>query len=62
MGEQMTASANGQQSLLYLVSVHKVPLTSLRLPENYSFTSSKLRIFGLHKPCKWNFLNRHIAY
>jgi hypothetical protein len=32
--------------------VHKVPFTALRLPENYSFTSSKLRIFGLQKPCK----------
>jgi long-chain acyl-CoA synthetase len=36
----------------YIVSVHKVPFTALRLPENYSFTSSKLRIFGLRKPCK----------
>jgi hypothetical protein len=37
---------------LYIVSVHKVPFTALCLPENYSFTISKLRIFGLHKPCK----------
>jgi hypothetical protein len=34
------------------VSVHKVPFTVLRSSENYSFTMSKLRIFGLRKPCK----------
>jgi len=35
-----------------LVSVHKVPFAALRLSENYSFTMSKLGIFGLRKPCK----------
>jgi len=37
---------------IILVSVHKVPFTALRSSENYSFTMSKLRIFGLRKPCK----------
>jgi len=41
------------------VSVHKVPFTVLRLSENYSFTMSKLRIFGLRKSCNWHFLNKH---
>jgi hypothetical protein len=39
-------------NLDYLVSVHKMPFTVLRSSENYSFTISKLRIFGLRKPCK----------
>jgi hypothetical protein len=43
----------------FLVSVHKVPFAALRSSENYSFTMSKLRIFGLRKPCNWHFLNRH---
>ncbi len=45
----------------YLVSVHKVPFAALRLSKNCSFTDSKLRIFGLRKPCKWNSLNRHMT-
>jgi hypothetical protein len=49
-------------AFLNIESVHKVPFTSLRSPKNYLFTISKLRIFGLRKPCKWNFLNREIAY
>ncbi|MDN5291272.1 MAG: hypothetical protein PWQ06_1511 [Anaerophaga sp.] len=43
----------------YLVSVHKVPFAVLRSSENYTFTMSKLRIFGLCKPCNRHFLNRH---
>jgi len=41
------------------VSVHKVPLTVLRLPPKSLFTISKLRIWRLRKPCNWHFLNRH---
>jgi hypothetical protein len=44
-----------------MMFVHKVPFTALRLPENYSFTMSKLRIFGLRKPCNWHFLDKHMA-
>jgi hypothetical protein len=36
----------------YLDSVHQVPFTALRLPENCSFTSSNLHIFGHRKSCK----------
>jgi len=39
-------------NLDYLVSVHKMPFTVLRSSENYSFTISKLPVFGLRKPCK----------
>jgi len=43
------------------VSVNKVPFAVLRSFENYSFTMSKLRIFGLPKPCNRHFLNRHMT-
>jgi hypothetical protein len=45
-----------------LVTVHKVPLASLRLPPKYSFTKSKLRFWRLRKPCNWHFLNRHNGF
>ncbi len=34
----------------YFVSVHKVPFAALRLSENCSFTTGKLRVFGLREP------------
>ncbi|MDN5291993.1 MAG: hypothetical protein PWQ06_2232 [Anaerophaga sp.] len=46
--------------LNYFVPVHKMPFTLLRLAEKYLFTISKLRIFGLCKPCKGHLLNRQM--
>ena len=43
----------------FLVSIQKVPFAALHSSDNYSFTMSKLRIFGLRKLCNRHFLNRH---